>query len=126
MKNFIVLTNSYDDHKVCIPLSNIKFVNSRSTPKVYLNDGPLEFIIVKESIEDITEQIEKASQEKAEFVEFLFTNLNREKLCVNISAIRYLKKEKENLIKVFIEGIGEIEVYQNYDEVIESLNSITV
>lgn len=126
MKNFIMLTKDREGSKFCIPTSNIKLVEP--TPNgtmVYFINEPFEYRYVKESVEEIAKQIKKATEEKTEFVQFLFVNDN-ETLCVKTSEIRYLKAGKEKLHKVYIEGMGEIEVYGDFQKIVRALNSVTL
>jgi len=127
MKNFIMLTACSEGNKFCIPVSNIKFVDSTRAvgARVYFNDGPLEWRYVKESVEEIEKEIKKATEKEAEFIEFLFVNGN-EKICVKTSEIRYLKAGEGKTHKVFIEGMGEVEVYGDFNKIVKSLNSVTI
>jgi len=126
MKNFIMLTTENEGTKFCIPVSNIKLVDS--TPvgtRVYFINEPIEWRYVKESVEEIAQKIKEATKEKAEFIDFLFVN-NNERLCVKISEIRYWKAGEGKTHKVFIEGMGEIEVYGDFNKIVESLSSVTI
>ena len=128
MKNFIMLS-ALDGRKFGIAVSSIKYwAKDGCISRVYLEDfhsKATNFHCVKESVEEIAREIKKATEEKAEFVEFLFVNEN-EKLCVKTSEIRYLKAGEDKLHKIFIEGIGEVEVYGDFNKIIESLNSVTI
>ena len=80
---------------------------------------------VKESIEMIVKKIENATEEKAEFVRFLFTRDDKQ-VCVKASEIRYIKEGKNKWTKVFVEGMGEIEVYGEFATIVKELNAATI
>lgn len=131
MKNFIMLTDC-NGKKYGVSVSNIKhFEAGMDYSKVFFNGpicagiGNVEWCLAKESVEEIAEKIEKAMEEKAEFIDFLFTNGN-ERLCVKISEIRYLKAGEGKTHKVFIDGMGEIEVYGDFNKIVEPLSSVTI
>ena len=69
MKNFIMLTSYNEETEFCIPVSNIKLVDSThnaNATKVYFINEPIEWRYVKESVEEVAEKIEKATEEKNE------------------------------------------------------------
>ena len=126
MKNFIMLTTKNEGTKFCIPVSNIKLVDSASDgARVYFINEPVEWRYVKESVEEVTEKIEKATEEKAEFIQFVFTKFGS-KICVKSSEIRWIKEQNKNWHIVCIEGIGEIEVYGDLSKIYEAINPATI
>ncbi len=128
MKNFIMLTD-IDGRTFGVSVSSIKYwAKDGVVSRIYFEDfhpRATNFRTVRESVEDIKKRIEKATEKKATFVQFLFVNGN-EKLCVKASTIRYLKAGEGKLHKVFIEGMGEVEVYGDFYKIVESLDSVTV
>lgn len=111
--------------KFCVSVSNIKFIDADPVTKVYFKDGPYPWRYVKESIETTMKRIDKATEENVEFIDFLFTNGN-ERLCVKKSEIRYLKAGEGKQHKAFVEGIGEIEVYGDFNKITEALTEVTI
>lgn len=128
MKNFIMLT-ALDGREFGIAVSSIKYwAKDGCISRVYLEDfysQATNYHCVREDVKEIAKKIKKATEEKNEFIEFLFVNDN-EKICVKTSEIRYLKAGEGKLHKVFIEGIGEVEVYGEFNKIVESLNSVTI
>ena len=128
MKNFIMLTD-IDGRKFGISVSLIKYwAKDGVVSRIYLEDFRPEatnFRMVQESVEKIAEKITKATEEKAEFVRFLFTRDDKQ-VCVKASEIRYIKEGKNKWTKVFIEGMGEIEVYGEFATIVKELNAATI